>query len=214
MTSEQRKHKTEALLNRLNISINEWLPLIEDENEARIRNAKDIAKRILILVYLNVYAEDESVKKEVIVFLERGNLWDSVSQMEKKLFSKEYLSTQEKRNISWRSEAIWLMLWAIGKVDKLELPIEQCDVQNILRLVPPYYESSASFVNTAKVRPLNEILDISDLTYRLHWAVRDAELNGNPIPANLNSSIIEERHYAINWVTYYEEDWDNITTDT
>ena len=55
---------------------------------------------------------------------------------------------------------------------------------------------------------------MSDLLYRMHWATRQAGLDGKETPANLSDSIIYERHYAINWITYYEENWDDVTTDT
>jgi hypothetical protein len=65
----------------------------------------------------------------------------------------------------------------------------------------------------SSLRPVSEILDMADLIYRLHWASRDAYLNKKDPPAKLNEGIIEERHYAINWITCLEE-WDDITTDT
>ena len=69
------------------------------------------------------------------------------------------------------------------------------------------------FIQSASIRTVSEILDLSGLTYRLHWATRHTELN-NLETLDLNSSIVQERHYAINWVTYYEDNWDDITTDT
>lgn len=60
---------------------------------------------------------------------------------------------------------------------------------------------------------MSDILDVSDLTYRLHWATRNAELNNSQTIA-LNSGIVSGRHYAINWVTFYADSWDDVTTDT
>ena len=117
-------------------------------------------------------------------------------------------------NISWRSEAVWMLLWTINKVDKLELPTEQVEIPEIVSRLPEFLTAPTEFIKNAIVRPITEILDISDLTYRLHWATRNADLNKQPMPANLSLSIVMERHYAINWVTYCADEWDEITTDT
>ena len=69
------------------------------------------------------------------------------------------------------------------------------------------------FIKLATIRPVAEILDLSDLIYRIHWALRNVELNNLP-PMDVNSSIVFERHYAINWVIDSSISWGNITTDT
>ena len=83
-----------------------------------------------------------------------------------------------------------------------------------MQRVPKFLEPTKTFVNNASTRSLSEILDISDLIYRLHWASRNSELGTDSNPIDLNSGILQEWHYAINWVTYYNDDWDEITTDT
>jgi len=166
------------------------------------------------LTYLNYILEVPEEKEKVINFLESNNLWNKVSNEEKVLFKKSDLTEQESINISWRSEAIWILLWALNKVDNLELPIDQANINEIVSKLPNFLSDPTDFIENAEVRPTSEILDISDLTYRLHWAARNAYFNNQPMPANLNLSIIIERHYAINWVTYYADDWDEITTDT
>ena len=213
-TAEQRKKQTEKYLKSLNIPFNEHLPLIEEESEVKIRTAQEIAERILILVYLAYVAEVPEERKTVIDFLKTNSLWNKVSPEEKKLLKKEELTDQETVNISWRSEGVWLLLWTINKIDKLELPIEQVQIPKILSQIPEFLTDTYEFIKNANIRPTTEILDESDLIYRLHWATRNADLNNQPMPANLDYGIIMERHYAINWITFYAEEWDEITTDT
>jgi hypothetical protein len=58
-------------------------------------------------------------------------------------------------------------------------------------------------------------MDMSDLIYRLHWAVRDATLSGKKPPGRLNPSVVYEWHYGVNWLTCYEDqEWDEVSTDT
>lgn len=212
ITSEERKKQSEKILKQHNIPFIEHLPFIEDESEARLRDAKEIAKRVLILTYLCYVGEVPSANIETIEFLKKENLWNDVSPEEQLLF-QQALTDRNKADISWSSEAIWLLLWSINKVDKLELPYQQVTVMDIIQKLPKPFTSTKAFIESATVRHISEILDVSDLTYRLHWATRQSTLT-NSKAANLNPSIVYERHYAINWVTYYADDWDDITTDT
>ncbi|MFA7446270.1 MAG: DUF4272 domain-containing protein [Flavobacteriaceae bacterium] len=213
-TAEQRKKQTEKYLKSLNIPFIEHLPLIEEESEVKIRTAQEIAERILVLVYLAYVSEVVDERENVIDFLKTNSLWDKVSPDEKELFQKEELTDQETANISWRSEGVWLLLWTINKVEKLDLPTEQVEIPEIVSRLPEFLTDPTEFIKNANVRPTTEILDASDLIYRLHWATRNADLNNQPMPANLDLSIIMERHYAINWVTFYADEWDEISTDT
>jgi hypothetical protein len=213
-TAEQRKKQTEKYLKSLNIPFIDHLPLIEEESEVKIRTAQEIAERILVLVYLAYVSEVVDERENVIDFLKTNSLWDKVSPDEKELFQKEELTDQETANISWRSEGVWLLLWTINKVEKLDLPTEQVEIPEIVSRLPEFLTDPTEFIKNANVRPTTEILDASDLIYRLHWATRNADLNNQPMPANLDLSIIMERHYAINWVTFYADEWDEISTDT
>lgn len=213
-TANERKRETEILLRELNIPYLDHLPVIEEEHEAVLRTGPEIAERILILTYLNYVSEVPGGASEVIAFLKTNDLWDKVSPDEKELFQKEKLTRQEEINISWRTEAIWLLLWTIHKVEELALPTQEIEPNDILERLPEFLSDPTDFINEVTLRPTSAILDMSDLIYRLHWAARNADLNGEPMPASLNSSVIMERHYAINWLTYYADEWDDITLDT
>ena len=213
MTAHERKEKTETYLKELHIPFNFGLPPIEEESDSTIRSGTDIAKRIFVLVYLGVYSEDGD-KNEIVGFFKSEELWDSVTEDEKKLLSEKKLTEKDSINISWRSEGIYLLLWAIYKIDNLGLPIDQCNIGEMLELLPNAFESTKDFIKNATVRPTAEILDKSDLIYRLHWAAREADSKDEDIPGDIDTGIIQEWHYAINWITYYDENWDDILTDT
>lgn len=213
-TAAERKSGTEKLLKELNIPYLHRLPVIEEEHEAVIRTAPEIAERILILTYLNYVSQVPEGASEVIAFLRMDDLWDKVSPGEKELFQKEKLTRQEEINISWRAEAVWLLLWAINKVEELELPTQEIEPADILERLPGFLSDPAGFINEAMAKSISAILDMSDLVYRLHWATKNANLNNEPMPAGLNLSIIMERHHAINWLIYYGDDWDDVGTDT
>lgn len=73
-TAEQRKKETERLLKSLGIPYNNHLPLLEEECDARVRTAQEIAERILILTYLNYILEVRDEREKVIDFLKNNML--------------------------------------------------------------------------------------------------------------------------------------------
>ncbi len=49
----------------------------------------------------------------------------------------------------------------------------------------------------------------------MHWACVNARVKGEAVSGNLNSSIVYERHYALNWLTNYGgQEWDEVETNT
>lgn len=213
MSALKSKTQTEILLASLGIPFYDRVSLIEKEQESEIRSAQDIAQRILILTYLIYISNVEEDRLEIIEFLKKENLWDSVTGNERKLFLKKKLTEKEKINISWRSEGIWVLLFTINKTEKLELPQQEIEMDAIFNQIPDFMTETEAFVKSAVIRSPNEILDLWDLIYRIHWAVRNVELN-NLAPLDVDPSIVIERHYATNWVTNSSSNWDDITTDT
>jgi hypothetical protein len=72
----------------------------------------------------------------------------------------------------------------------------------------------ATFVAEAKRRATQEILDMADYYYRLHWAAIELRLKEKKSDL-LDEGIIRERHRALNWlIGYLNQEWDDVTTDT
>ena len=92
----REKAKRKDFLKSLNIPFIAHLPLIEEESEAKIRTAQEIAERILILTYLNYVSEVPDEKEKVIDFLKSTLLWEKVSPNEKEIFQKEALRVTKK----------------------------------------------------------------------------------------------------------------------
>jgi len=213
ITSQQRKEQTEAYLKEIGVPFVDHLPVIENEQEARFKTAQDVAKRLLILTYLNYVSEVEEDKNSIVKFFVSNELWDDVSECEKKLLTKtEPFEEQEKINISWQSEGIKEMLWCLGKIDVLELPSTQTEIPEILDHLPQFFEPTQDFINSAALRSKTEILNQCDLIYRIHWAVQNDIENVNS-KLKIHPNIVRERHCAINWVRRSEQNWDDITLD-
>ena len=88
-----------------------------------------------------------------------------------------------------------------------------CDFSNYKNL-PNLEGDPTEWIKNSKLRDTEDILNETDLIYRIHWSTRDASLKGKPSPVGLSEDIVMERHFAFNWLTMYADDWDDIATDT
>lgn len=122
-------------------------------------------------------------------------------------------SKHDRLQFVWRYEAAWVLLWALGYVEKIEKPIAICDVRRAIRIMKE--RSAEQFLAEAKLRSPTDILDQVDRIYRYHWAVTEARIHGKPAPAGLEPGVTLERHYALNWlIGYMDQEWDDVSTDT
>jgi hypothetical protein len=206
-----RKEWAESVLLAEGVPVNPHLPMIESEAEVRLRTPREVADRLRALVMVAFKGSenpDQGIVDSIVV--ERGL---------RRLFTPDELAFVDDPNpderarvqFSWRCEAAWVLLWALGHVKgQLGSPRELCDVPFLSETV-----FHARDLAEQGLRPTNDILNEADLIYRYHWAVRDADLHGAPAPAGLHPGVTMERHHALNWLTgYCDLDWDDVTTDT
>lgn len=205
MTPTERKLNSEERLASLGMVLIDDLPPIEGE-DVNLKTPQQIARRILIFSYLNCVALDSSLREEVVMFLIREKLWDDVSVQETALFHKPKLSEQEVAQIQWRAESIWVMLWAINKVETLGLPSDEVHPQAIFPLLPRFFETTSEFIDSATARARAEILDESDFMFRLNWGLREAHNRDKTIPG-IDEFVAYERYVSLNWITGVVDQW-------
>ena len=213
LSAVERKEYTNRFLKSINLEVSDHLPLIEDFNNVRIQAKYNIACRAVILYGLIAIPYNKRSSIEISEYFKKYNLLEHVSPEE-----LEYLNNPEKTKIenarmSWHNEALNVLFWALNKFDSLSFPDSICDFRNY-NFLPSLNEDPSDWIKNSTLRNSEEILNQTDLIYRIHWAVKEARLNNKPIPANLNSGVIYERHIALNWITMYAEDWDDVTADT
>lgn len=208
-----RKARSEAILTAEGVPFIAWLPLVEDEGDYRPRSAEEIAGRafaLTLVAYKASTGDHEGANEAYAKVKDRVVL----SPTEIDFLRDPQPSDQDRIHFSWQSEAAYPLFWMLGYVDALGRPEDQIDPDPMVRLVSG--RSFDDLVAGARLRPQAEMLDALDLTYRYHWAVRQAGLDGVPPPAKLNPDVLMERHKALNWLVRYNEDasWDDVTTDT
>jgi hypothetical protein len=200
----------------------------EDDAEVVPRTAEDAARRILILWAIALCAEGMP-QREALEMLDRRQLWPWVSPEETRYIRDPNPTPHQSAAFVWRLEAVWVLAWALGRLDDLGWPAFMCDVPRLADIMSPI-ETDPAFTATATLRTTSDILDAQDLTMRLHWAIRDAWINkrmirsdmdwtaGQPDVRTTSSAgvgVVEQRHKTLNWIIRFDNaDWDQVDTPT
>ncbi len=179
-----------------------------------MRVPEEVAKRVIILIGIFQAATGRE-KKEIIEILKTINLWEGISELEGKFLLKFSEDAKfEALQFGWRSEAVFILLWALKIVDKAEIPIDESNLDLIADLLKDGQYYKKIDIKTAQLRDSSEILKLLDQVNQIHWELRDASIHNKEPPNDYHPSIIFEWHYALNWLIRPNEDWDFIRTDT
>lgn len=208
----ERKLRSEAILRAEGVPFFAQLPVIDTEAEALQRSKEEVALRALCVLF--VAAKGEGLGEELADrLLETYQIRPHLTPNELAFVLDKSPSEHDRIQFTWRHEAAWALLWALGFVAELGKPDRICDVEYAAGTMAE--RTTSQFVEDSELRPIAEILDQADLIYRYHWAVRNARLKGQQAPAALDPGVIQERHHALNWlIGYDEQDWDHVSTDT
>ena len=217
----KRKEKSEKILSERGIPYIKHLPVIVGNEDVNIRSLEEIAKRAVALCVVALKGEcvltkeDMDNTKEIVNMV--TNIFDAktyFSPQEIQYLDNDNPSESESIQMTWRYEGLWVLLWVLGFVEKLEYPKSVCDVPGSVRIMKSFTDFN-DLIMRSKLRSKEEILDEADLIYRYDWACVDARIKGNPAPAELDSGVVVERHKVLNWViNYMEDEWDDVGVDT
>lgn len=223
ISAQERKEKNLQKLKEEKVPYFAELPLIETAEEVKPRSGEEIAKRAITCLltiqlacdYLNDGVDISESRKIISGILNRYSVEGELTDKEKVFYEGEP-DKQECLNMSWKYEAYWTLLWGLGIVEKLDYPSGICDCDFAIQAVSKH-RNLASFMQSVKLRDIEEILDEADLIYRYNWACVDARINNREIPAGLNPGVVFERHWGLNWLIgkdTYNDNWDTVSTDT
>src|SRR5271165_6622400 len=216
-----RKERSEARVRAEGVPINPHLPRIEATEEARLRSKEDVAYRSLALTVVTAKAIG-MVQSSVENAVKHLGLSPHFSPRERDFILDPTPPHQDVVHFSWSGEAAWPLFWVLGFVDRLERPISVVGERDLQQAVHAIQDHGAQpYIDSARLRSLDEVLDETDLIYRYHWAVREAWLRGHKMPAGLDPGVVEERHHALNWLAVPCDEqpdewpeWDEVDTST
>lgn len=180
-----------------------------------VRSAQEVARRALAL-FAVWGITTEAPRDDVLAWLDDAKLRDALSPLEAAFVANEHPDRRAIINFSWHSERLFVLLWALKFLETLPEADEQCDTAIFKQHLPPFSAQSAEqFIANATLRDEYELSDEQDRSEHLHWQARDAKIHNRAPKDRVDIEIIQERHYAINWVMGYQGlDWDDVTTDT
>ena len=205
-----RKSWAEGIVQKHGIRINPHLPVIESEAEARPRTLQQVAERLLALTFIALKGEGLEQDRLMTIITERNGM-PLFTPKERAFITDPDADEHTRIQFAWRYEAAWTLFWALKFTDgPLALPNAICDVPLLVSTVRDTTDLAIHGLQTT-----NNLLNEADLIYRYHWAVRQAQIDGDPVPAGLEPGVVMERHYALNWLIGYDNaDWDDVSTNT
>lgn len=209
----ERKKRTEEFLKSKNVPTLESLPPLPGTEEVVLRDKQEIINRCKVMAVLAARAEPDGLSRdETIDLLQNWQVRDCLSPMETEFLEKEPMEETDRPLYTWRHESVATLLWALELLPDLKFPVDICDVSQNVSIIKSLREKPA---DSLSLRPVNEVLDQADLSYRCHWATVDARVKGEESPAELEEGVVYERHFAFNWLLKVRnEDWDDVSTDT
>lgn len=207
----ERKKKSELYLKSNDVKINSNLPCISSSENVELRYTKDIIDRAYALLVIAV--KGEGVEQEHLAKAVDDKRISHFSPKENYIYQAQELNDRERAYAVWRYESLYTILWTLGLMNELKYPSEICDVKGVVGEI--FQPTREEFENSVKLRSKTEVLDELDKIYRMNWACVDARIKGQAVSGNINPSVVYERHYALNWLTNYQnQDWDDVQTNT
>lgn len=210
----ERRAKSEEVCISRNIPVykNQNSLFVESEETVKIRTKQEVVDRAIALCYLEIKSENAEV--EILADLDKKyNVLAKLTPNEKVFALADNPTEQQITEANWRAESYHVLLWALGYIENLDFPSQICNIGKDVSYL--FSKTESEFSDKATLRTKTEILDQADLILRLNWACVSARIKNQPAPGGLDSSVVYERHYALNWLTHFQnQDWDSVTTPT
>jgi Domain of unknown function (DUF4272) len=199
----------------LGVKIPIELPVLD--SPAQLRTAEEICSRALAMhaVAASAYGAD---RRTVRGWLRMEGLdpfltQEEVGYLESSPREAALKFREQIGRFRMQIEGIWALAWVLSRVSELDFN-RDCD-DNFAEMFPDLgRESGDHFRSLAKLRSGEEIVQFCDLAYRLHWAVRDAQLKHLVQPLKVLPEVTVERRRALEWVIDPETPWEDISLDT
>ena len=216
--AHDRKMRSINILQAQQIPYIDELPPIKSSYEITGKTIDEIAKRAIVLCICCNFASDiisnkkkryvKESKKFFNKLLETFNVKDVMTKDEKLLFEK--MDKDLAIQISWQFESYVILLWTLGLIDEVTFPDTLVEPDSVTAVVYAC-DSYREFLEKCKIRSIDEVLDLADLTYRYNWYCVESKINDEePI---MNAEVVMERHRALNWLLS-DEKWDKVEINT
>jgi hypothetical protein len=126
-------------------------PAIKGYSKKYPRSARQVALPALALQGV-VAAACKIDPDPVIAWFQEQGIWKTATGDERAFLRNRSPTKQQRNEFCWHQEAEWTLLWVIGKVDSLGLPIAGCDTRRLVdEIIPPLGSNIEKFLRN--IRP-------------------------------------------------------------
>lgn len=220
MTPQERKTANDKKLREMGIAVNANLPYIERLTENDLKSFEDICSRAVAALLVIQIAFDasegryEESVKVVADVIDSFGVKDSLNAKEQRVYDGTY-SEQDVVDVVWEYESYWALVWALGLIESDELTKADsiCDCDKAIHLVSDRNDMD-DLKASCKLRTIEEILDMLDLFYRMHWACVENRLHPETQINGLVEEVVMERRRGLEWLVSNEMDWYDISLNT
>lgn len=186
--------------------------------ESETRNAQEVARRVLALLGVIGLAHQ---REQALSWIKSNGIAQYFSPDEMAFHDASKPDDHNLIQFSWRAEAVVPMIWALQGLDEMPDLTRQFDIfENAL--IREAFRNPSAFVQSAVLRPEEQLNEMEGYLYHQHWRVRDRDLGFNmdkpdandPPIDMLDSGIVMERRYGMSWIVGAGDSWDDVPTDT
>lgn len=230
MQPEKIRQRSVAALKKLGFKVAATLPLANQRElgvGVELRAVDEIAARLMALDAVFtwvVFPEQAAAAERVKAYIQRNSLDVVMTKEEKKIVKLSRPKAQEKHveTIGWKLENMWPLAWVLGYEDKPPIGVsmipEEVSKSIIRDFLPGLDATIDDLLDKAERRTDEEVVELEDLFYCAHNAVRSAQMGEATVPKGfhpiLHGGVIHERRHALTWCLSPEIAWDDADLST
>jgi len=176
---------------------------------SRLRTAQEVARRVLVLSC--VASAHQFPAGTFNDWLRRWHLWNELSALETELLTAAEPSEQQRINATWRSEALQVLLWALGRWERLLPMSELVALDDLMELLRDPWPGTVAFLMSQQLRDVRELED----EFAQVIAARD-RLRGEDVgPDGSVAGVVLERYETLKWMLNGDgAAWDEVSLET
>lgn len=207
MNFDEIRISSTKLANKFGFQISASLPLLDDG--FRLRPLDEVVDRALIASV--VVASSYGFKKDTALqWLEQESLTQSMSPLEKSFLNG---SEENTKIFQGRAEALCAFAWSLSLLP--EMDFSKVCPNHLVSLYPDFkkLESADRFRAASRLRSVQELVEVCDAAYCLHWGINQSMIDGIKSNPRISPIVVAERRRALEWMLS-KEDWDEVRLDT
>lgn len=194
--------------------------------DSKLRPMIEIASRLYALNALVMWVtipEDFMPTDDLKKLIEKQNIHQWLTEQESEILklSREEAKEEHIDSIGWRFENMWPLAWILGfKTPPLfyigQVP-EEISTEMLLQFIPEN-QGPEQILAKNNIRTETEIVEMEDLFYCAHNAVRSAQMGIKSVPPRFHPIIdggaIHERRHSLTWSLSPDTSWEETDLST